>query len=204
MIRVRAEREYPEFDSEVRRPGRAFLTRNPRPSNRDFRRRDYWKKAAGHLKAAYSSLCAYTSLRLVEAGSVDHFRPKIKYPDLAYEWSNYRLARQKINQRKGDTEGVIDPFKVKPGWFVLNLPSCLIRPGDGLNQKTRDRIRTTIDILKLNADDNLVQERCDLLVWLAQGDVTLQFLDQYYPFLAVEVRRQGVEDRLSQIFRPRQ
>ena len=203
MIPVRPEPEYREFDFEVRKPGRAFLKKNPRPSNKDFRKHNYWTKATGNLKAAYSSLCAYTSLRLVDAGSVDHFRPKIKHPALAYEWSNYRFARQKINQRKGETEDVIDPFKVKSGWFVLDLPSCLIRPGYGLNRKTRDRVKTTIDILKLNADDNLVQERCDLLVYLAQGDVTLNFLDQHYPFLAVEVRRQGVENHLRRMFRPR-
>lgn len=203
MIPVRPEPEYPEFDSEVRRPGRAFLKNNPHPSNRDFRSHAYWRKAAGHLKAAYSSLCAYTSLHLVDVSSVDHFRPKTKYPNLAYEWSNYRLARQKINQRKGDAEDVIDPFQVKSGWFVLDLPSCLIRPGDGLNQRARDRVNATIATLKLNADDHLVQERCDWLTELAQGEVTLNFLNRRYPFLAVEVRRQGVEDRLSQIFRRR-
>ena len=204
MIPVRPEPEYPEFDSEVRGPGRAFLTRNPQPSNRDFRSHAYWRRAAGSLKSAYASLCAYTSRHLVYTGSVDHFHPKIRRPDLAYEWSNYRLARQRINLYKGDTEGVIDPFEVQSGWFVLDLPSCLIRPGDGLNQRTRDRVSTTIDILKLNADDKLVQERCDCLTDLARGDVTLSFLDRRYPFLAVEVRRQGVEDRLRQIFRPRQ
>ena len=201
MITVRAEPEYREFDSEVRKPGLAFLKKNPRPSSKNFSKRSYWKKAASHLKAAYSSLCAYTSLHLVDNGSVDHFRPKIKYPDLAYEWSNYRLARQKINLRKGDTEDVIDPFEVQSGWFVLDFPSCLIRPGDSLDQETKDRVEATINILQLNTDDRLVQERCDWLTDLALDDVSLKYLDRHYPFLAVEVRRQGVEDRLSLMFR---
>ncbi len=204
MIPVERKREYREFDSKVRKPGLAFLEKNPHPSNKDFRKHDYWRRAASHLKAAYSSLCAYTSLYLVDNSSVDHFHPKMKYPDLAYEWSNYRLARQRINFCKGDTEDVIDPFRVQSGWFVLDFPSCLIRPGDSLDQKTKDRVEATINILRLNTDDRLVQERCDWLTDLALDDVTLKYLDRRYPFLAVEVRRQRVENRLSWMFRRRQ
>ena len=201
MIPVVPQPEYQEFDSEVRRPGIQFLRRKPHPSNRDFHNHNYWTRAIKNLKASYSGLCAYTSLYLVDTASVDHFRPKMKYPHLAYEWDNYRLARQKINSRKGDTEEVVDPFAVKSGWFVLDLPSCLIRPGDGLDKETKKCISATINILRLNDDDSLVQERCNLLVYLAQGDITMNFLDRHYPFLAVEVRRQGIEKRLSQIFK---
>ncbi len=201
MIPVAPKPEYQEFDSEIRKPGIQFLRRKPHPSNKDFRGHNYWTKAIKNLKVSYSGLCAYTSLYLVDTGSVDHFRPKTKYPHLAYEWDNYRLARQKINTRKGDTEEVVDPFRVKSGWFALDLPSCLIRPGDGLDKETKKCVNATINILQLNDDDGLVQERCDLLVYLAQGDITMNFLGRHYPFLAVEVRRQDIEERLSQIFK---
>lgn len=201
MIPVTPKPEYHGFDSEVRRPGLKFLRRKPRPSNKDFSRHNYWTRAVNNLKASYSGLCAYTSLYLVDTGSVDHFRPKTKYPYLAYEWDNYRLARQRINSRKGNSEEVVDPFRVQPGWFVLDFPSCLIRPGNKLNKKIKKYVNATINILRLNDDDSLVQERCDFLVDLAQGDITMDFLDRRYPFLAFEVKRQGVEKHLSQIFK---
>jgi len=201
MISVAAHPEYPQFDAEVRRPGLEFLEKNPHPSAREFRKHGYWSKAREKLHTAYSGFCAYTSMRLADTGSVDHFRPKVKYPHLAYEWDNYRLTRPKINTRKGDTENVIDPFEVKLGWFILDLPSCLIRPGTQINEESAKAVDATIQILKLNTDDNLVQERCNFLVQLAEGNITLSFLDWYYPFLSVEVRRQGIEHDLNLIFK---
>ena len=200
MIPVLLQPEYPDFDKEVRQPGLSFLRKNPNPSAKQFRRHNYWSKAAGNLHVAYSGLCAYTTLRLADMESVDHFLPKAKHPRLAYEWDNYRLARQKINGRKGDSEDVLDPFKVHTGWFVLDLPSCLVRHGDGISPKIEKEVDSTIDILKLNVDDRLVQERCDWLVSLADGEITIDFLDRHYPFLSSEIRRQGIMDRLKVIF----
>ena len=137
---------------------------------------------------------------MADGGSIDHFLPKAHRPDLAYEWDNYRLARHKIDRRKGDTTQVVDPFQVKPGWFVLDVPSCLIRSGGQLGAKLRKKVNATINILQLNDDDDIVQERCDWLVDLAKGNVTLEFLDKWYPFLSSEVRRQSIEDDLGLIF----
>jgi hypothetical protein len=50
-------------------------------------------------------------------------------PDLAYEWSNYRLASQKINSYKGKSTAILDPFHIQPGWFVLNFTNLFIEPG---------------------------------------------------------------------------
>lgn len=200
MIPVARQPEYPEFDAQVRQPGLTFLKANRNPSDKDFKKHNYWSRAAKNLHKAYMGCCAYTTLRLLDMGSVDHFLPKTKYPYLAYEWDNYRLARQKINVRKSNTEEIVDPFKVQVGWFVLDLPSCLIRPGDGLGQELRKKVNSTINILQLNADDRLVQERCDFLVNLADGDITMNFLAQHYPFLSIEVERQGVENSLKIIF----
>lgn len=200
MIPVTPQPEYPEFDARVRQPGLTFLKGNRNPSDKDFKKHNYWSRAAKNLHKVYRGCCAYTTLRLLDTGSVDHFRPKTKYPYLAYEWDNYRLARQKINARKGNREEIVDPFTVQIGWFVLDLPSCLILPGNGLKQDLRKKVNSTINILGLNDDDRLVQERCDLLVNLADGDITMNFLDQRYPFLSTEVKRQGVENRLKVIF----
>ena len=200
MIPVTLQPEYPEFDAQVRQPGLKFLSKNPNPSAKGFKQHNYWSRAASNLHSAYSGLCAYTTMHLADTSSVDHFLPKKKYPYLAYEWDNYRLARQRINTQKGNTEEILDPFKIKIGWFVLDLPSCLIRPGDEIDPKIKKRVDSTINILRLNADDRLVQERCNWLVDLADGEITINFLDRHYPFLSTEVRRQGIKDNLKVIF----
>ena len=200
MIPVRAAPEYPEFDRQVRQRGRNFLVTCPNPKSTDFRNHNYWTRALDQLRAAYSNRCAYTTCRLVHTGSVDHFRPKSKYPSLAYEWSNYRLARQTINNRKGESEDVIDPFLVSEGWFTLDLPSCLIKPGVTISAEVRKAVNATINVLGLNRDDRLVEERCDLLISLADGEITLPHLERYYPFLSAEIRRQRVSHSLREIF----
>lgn len=200
MIRVHARPEYPGFDREVRQKGLQFLKSCPTPNSNDFRKHNYWTTAVRELYAAYDHLCAYTTRELVHTGSVDHYKPKSKYPELAYEWSNYRLARQIVNNRKGETEDVIDPFVVGDGWFILDLPSCLIKPGNGISREIRKAVNATINILGLNRDDRLVEERCKLLVELADGEITLGYLERHYPFLSTEVRRQQVYESLKKIF----
>lgn len=200
MIRVQAKPEYLGFDKEVRRRGHRFLKSCPNPSSSMFRKHNYWNRALNELHAAYNRLCAYTTRELVQEGSVDHFKPKSKYPYLAYEWDNYRLARQSINSRKGESEDVIDPFVVCEGWFTLDLPSCLIKPGHNITKEIRKAVKTTINVLQLNDDERLVDERCRLLIFLAEGHITLNYLDNHFPFISVEVRRQRVQNSLKKIF----
>ena len=200
MIRVTEKPEYAEFDAQVRQRGVRYLQRNPSPTSKQFGKHNYWTKSLNQLRGAYDRLCAYTTRELVDTGSVDHFVPKTKYPGLAYEWSNFRLTRQIINRRKGNSEDVIDPFDVCEEWFVLDIPSCLIRPGKGIARETRVAVNNTINILGLNRDERLVEERCRLLLDLADGDITLNFLDRHYPFLSAEVRRQQAFGSLRQLF----
>ena len=200
MIPVQSKPEYPDFDAQVRQRGQAFLQRNPSPNSREFRKHNYWTMALGNLYEAYDRVCAYTSRELTHSGSVDHYRPKSKHPHLAYEWDNYRLARQTINARKGESEEVVDPFIVQQGWFTLDLPSCLIKPGQGLSREIRSKVNSTINTLGLNRDEGLVGERCSLLINLADGHVTLDYLNQHYRFLYIEVVRQDVHDSLREIF----
>ena len=200
MIRVQSQPEPRDFDRKVRQPGLMFLRRWPNPKWATLKKKNYWTRATDQLRVAYSGVCAYTAMYLMGDASVDHYYPKSKYPRLAYEWTNYRYTSPRINSRKGDSEEVVDPFLVGTGWFVLGLPDCLVRAGDALDDALRQRVDTTIDVLGLNADDRLVQERCDLLMELADGNVTMAFLDKRYPFLSAEVRRQGVEEKLRQMF----
>ena len=200
MIPVEPQPEYAAFDADVREPGRMFLKAHPNPRNRHFRNRNYWGRAKKELVRAYKR-CAYTSLRpfAVKELTVDHFLPRATHPCLAYEWDNYRLALKRLNQNKGDSEDVVDPFHVRAGWFVLDVPSCWIRPGDNLDRQTRDEVDTSINVLKLNEND-LATERAAWLVDLAAGELSLEFVRKRYAFLAFEVERQGIEGQLKTLF----
>lgn len=207
MIHVSAKPEPISFDKNVRRPGQNFL--NPfliagkKPKNKHFSKKNFWQYAIKDLHAAYNGICAYTCFYMVDRGTVDHFVPKSKQPKLAYEWSNYRLCRSRVNQYKKDSMDVIDPFIVQNGWFVLDFPSCLVRPNDGLSPTKISLVLKSIEVLKLNDDDAFVQERCDLMMEYADKNISLSHLSKRYPFLASEITRQGIQNEANLLFKRR-
>ncbi|TIN72059.1 MAG: hypothetical protein E5Y30_08905 [Mesorhizobium sp.] len=192
MIRVEAKPEYPSFDADVRRPGTAFLATCPAPNSEQFRKKNFWSRSARELHAAYSGICAYTAMYLPEQWTVDHFLPKTTHPSHAYDWSNFRLASGRVNNSKGNQPDIIDPFMVDNDWFYIDIPACLLRPNPALEKENRVRVAGTINSLRLNQDDNYVQERCNILMDYAREDVSFNFLERRYPFLAKEVARQGL------------
>ena len=201
MIKVSQQAEYPAFDRSVRQPGLAFLRQTPRPTSRQFNRRNYWNRALTELHAAYAGICAYTAMYLPDRGTVDHFFPKGTFPRLAYEWTNYRLSSGRVNGFKGKSTDVLDPFQIGDDWFHLDVPSCLIRANGQLGPDLKAQIHTTIDILRLNSDDTYVQERCNILVAFAKDEIKFDFLNNRYPFLAREVIRLDIVDVLHERFR---
>ena len=195
MIRVIPKPEYAAFHADVRVPGMRFLRTNPNPTNRHFRNR-----AKSELCRAYRC-CVYTSRRVRgDSVSVDHFLSKAKYPQLAYEWDNHRLARPKLNRNKADSEEVVDPFQVQSGWFVLDCPSCLVLQGENLDGSTRHAVSSTIRVLKLNSDNLAAERCCRWLVDLANNLISFGYLKREYPFLASEVERQGLRAHLKTLF----
>ena len=199
MIRVAPKPEYPNFDAHVRKPGAAFLKDCPQPTSKEFRQRNFWSKAARELHAAYSGICAYTAMYLPDQWSVDHFLPKAAYPHLAYEWSNFRLASGRVNTSKGDQTSILDPFDIEDDWFLMDIPACLLRANPALNRELRVQITNTINSLRLNQDDNYVQERYNILMDYARGDVSLEFLVRRYPFLAKEISRQNLDQPILRV-----
>jgi len=192
VIRV-AERPKPaDFDTKVRNPGHAFLKRSPNPPN--FKGMELWKNCLGDLRTAYKGICAYCCLWVPDRCSVDHFQPKTTSPHLAYEWNNYRLAHQNLNTYKGESTGVLDPFHIEDGWFTLDFDSCFVKPNRALPQNLQDEIANTVRILRLNTDDTLVQSRFDVVRLYSKGHCSMQFLEAQYPFLAVELKRQRLEE----------
>jgi hypothetical protein len=194
MIPVTPQPEPSNFAATVRAPGQAFLRRAPNPTREDFKRNNFWKAALPQLKAAHSSICAYSSCWVPNNCSVDHFQPKSTHPHLAYEWSNYRLAHDRINSNKGDSADVLDPFHVQLGWFILDTATLWVKPEPSLPAPITAAVQRTIDILRLN-DDTWVQMRFEVFREYLDREIMLGFLQRRYPFIAAEINRQGVQPK---------
>lgn len=200
MIPVQEQPEPTDFSAKVRIPGEAFLKRVPNPTNKQFKKERHWKECISDLLAAYKGVCAYSAHWIppdVTRATVDHFLPKDVAPELAYEWSNFRLCSEKMNNYKDNSLDVMDPFKIDYGWFTLNFNTFLIEIAAGLADYLRDAIKATIDQMQLNDDYALVQERANLVQYYIDGDVSFDFLERRYPFIAYELQRQGLKTSIK-------
>jgi hypothetical protein len=204
MIPVKKQNEPENFNSDVRIKGLRFLSGNPHPTSKEFGKHNYWKYINAELYRLYKGICAYTGEWFSSSQSnisVDHFIPKTISPRRAYEWDNYRLTTQKINNNKGDIIGLIDPFEVRFGWFILDFPSCLIKPNNDLSATEYEKVKFTIKVLRLNSDDEIVQNRCNIIIYFINGDITFKFLKDKYPYIAYELERQDLIDNIRDYFR---
>ena len=186
MIPVEAKPEPQRFDRCVRQPGSAFLEGGG-AHGRSLPA--YWTRVHSDLRSSYRGICAYTCISVVR-GTLDHFLPKSKYRQLAYEWTNYRLASERANQSKSNKVGLIDPFDIRGDWFAIRLPQCDVIIGPALPEEKRRDAEYTIHALDLN-DEYLVQHRSNIAVEFRDEKVCLDHVRRYYPFLATEIERQG-------------
>ena len=132
MIRVSPAPEPEDFADRVGQPGERVLMelrRDPAaPTRRGPRRKQLdpaiWARVLPDLRRVYHRRCAYTALFVFPEArdSVDHFKPKERFPELAYTWGNYRYALLDANRIKGEDD-VLDPFEVLDDWFTVNLDS---------------------------------------------------------------------------------
>ncbi|QRN96882.1 hypothetical protein JRI60_49275 [Archangium violaceum] len=188
MIHVEPQPEPPDFDARVRQPGCADL------ASPEGELRPHWRQCLTQLWKAYRGVCAYSATYIppgTGARSVDHFLPKSKRRDLAYEWRNYRLACDLMNARKNNFEDVLDPFEVQDGWFTLELSTLHVAPGEGLDEELRTRVQATIDRLRLN-DSEFTQQREEYFKLWQERSLHFGFFVKHCPFLAKELLRQGL------------
>ncbi|MBF0245113.1 MAG: hypothetical protein HQL31_07550 [Planctomycetes bacterium] len=198
MIHVAAQPEPETFDSEVRQKGLAWLRRKEIPLDRPLRKsaelKPYWRHCLDEMYLSYNGCCAYLAVffeRVTGEGSVDHFVAKSERTDLAYEWSNYRLACSRMNSRKRDYDDVLDPFEVETGWFRLELVSGRIFPDPGLPEELQARISATIKRLGLD-DPGSRELRTRHFQNYIEKDYPEDYLRRYSPFVWSEVERQGL------------
>lgn len=197
MIPVQPQPEPEDFAERVKKPGAAFLRQVSHPTTGQWKGKEYWRRALPDMRTSYNGICAYSAhwISPVTGGhSIDHFVPRVSRPDLAYEWSNFRYAASKFNARKG-INTILDPFQLGTDWFILDFDTFLVKPNPCLGSEQKAAVQNTIDILKLNDDEDCVELRQDYVTWFRTGDITFAHLQRKAPFIAHELQRQGlVED----------
>jgi hypothetical protein len=207
MIRVPAYSEPTDFNAKVRSRGNAFLATNRHPANAQWRSNDFWTLSHDPLYKLYGGICMYSASwtarknnsRLGGNTSIDHFLPKSICPELAYEWSNFRLCRSQLNQRKDDSLDVVDPFFINSDWFQLDFFTLRIEANPVATKIIRNRIRDTLIRLGLN-DDGYVKERIAILKQYAIYGVPLSKVEKKYPFIAREIRRTDFDNKHKPTF----
>jgi hypothetical protein len=184
VIRVARQEEPADFDAKVRRPGLASGSKL-KPT---------WRNCLDELAEAYAYRCAYLAFVIppgTGARSVEHFRPKSRYRELAYEWSNYRLVCALLNGRKADHEDVLDPCEVHDGWFRLrDMASLEVEPALGLPPDVTAAVVATIQRLRLNSPACVEARAFYWRPYLDKG-LSLSLLEEWSPFVAREARRLG-------------
>lgn len=197
MIKVSPKPEASDFDAKVRQQGLAFLLSNgiregvEVPEN--FKWDPFWRNCIEDLYDGYEGICAYLGWHfefLDGTASVDHYLPKKKFPQQAYNWANFRLATRQRNSLKGDHEDVLDPFEIENGWFQVDFLTGKVSPSPDLEKEISEQIDATIKRLKLN-ESRLKLRRAELLIEISQSMISPENAQRYYPFLFIELKRQG-------------
>lgn len=194
MIPLKLQSEPSSFDENVRKKGNLFLAKTPNPSVNQWKNKEYWQVALADMRKSYGCICAYSANWIPHSTgnhSIDHFIPKSKRPDLAYEWGNFRYVSARFNSRKGSRE-IVDPFTLKNNAFTLNFKSFFIFPNTGFSIEEQAKLGETIEWLRLNLDDDLVEERKTWFYAFLEGHISFEHLKKHAPFIAYEAERQKI------------
>ena len=116
-----------------------------------------WQDFSGDLSSRFHGICGYCE-EAVTLGGVDHFRPKSKFPDLVYAWSNWVFACNSCNHAKNDQwprSGYVDPCPcscedLPESFFDFDLRTGMIVAKGGMTQERRKKALQTIQDLGLN------------------------------------------------------
>jgi len=157
-----------------------FLTDNPAPTVADFDSlafRPVKNAVKADLHADQSGLCVYCEKKLAaNEGQVEHIKPKAGtngYPELCFTYTNYAhgCTNQKTcGQKKGNRLLPIEPGPGCNGKWTLSTDGT-IEPIAGLTRAQMHMVRQTRDMLGLNRESNLVDERQR---WLQNALLVLQ------------------------------
>lgn len=188
MIKVNLQPEPNDFNIKVKKRGQDFLSKVPRPRGKQWKNKDFWCDAIPDMMEAYNSICAYSSLWIKpDQPTIDHYISRDEDANQAYEWKNFRLARWRINTRKGKHKDVLDPFAIGEAWFELDFTTFGIKPNPKLDQSEKEAVIKTIE--RLNLDNTDYREARE--AWFTHLKHDISKLEEKAPFIVSEMQRQG-------------
>jgi uncharacterized protein (TIGR02646 family) len=201
LIPISLQPEPHDFPARVREPGQRFLATTPRPTSKQWKNKEYWQDVIDDLYESYDGICAYSGEWIpctTGDPTVDHYIPKSVNPQQAYEWDNFRLACLRFNRWKREFQDVVDPFTVAENSFQLLFPSLQVVPNPDLLNMDKERVVATIKRLRLN-NGLCIKARRRWVIPLSQGKITFEFVKEKAPFLAHEMERQDLVDKIAQV-----
>ena len=132
----------------------------------------HWGRFRNELARRFHEKCGYCERRceyIAESGglapTVDHFRPRSRFPRLTYRWSNWIFSCKRCNDEKVDRwpqGGLIDPCasaiaRRPEHYFDYEVSTGELVPKGGLNASDRRLASRTIAALGLNKWDILIR-----------------------------------------------
>jgi hypothetical protein len=189
------------FDENCRQPGAAWLENNPGKDPHAVSH--WWSQFRPDLARHFSHRCGWLGTTIVPAGDVDHWlscgnRSCGPSPNrhLAFEWSNFRYAAQRINSRKGTLDDqILDPCEIEEGWFEILLPSFQLVPSDRLPASLRQRAKLTLAKLQLGRGEaRFIRWHWYCIHW-NNGQPDLTALRRDAPLVAVAIEKARLEGR---------
>ncbi len=167
---------------------------DPKPS--DTR----WRDFHDDLSNVFFGNCGYCEE--TDKGEVDHFRPKSRFPELAYEWTNWVFACHNCNHAKGDKwpgRGYVDPCarsrSARPErFFSFDTTTGEIILKAGLSPARRRKAIQMIGDLGLNDQHHLQKRRA----WIELTSKLLSFLQETQPPSVMDYLRR-LTSRTSQL-----
>ena len=189
MIRIKRKAEPADFDAKVRRPGLSYLKGLAAGEKPNWSRHGYWRKAKKDMIDAYDGICAYACCEISPSSSaeIDHFHPKSRYQQEAYEWENLRLCSSNINKKKGN-QNILDPFDVRDLTFGIVLATGRMVKWKKYDSAYEALCDKTIKVLGLN-EHEYIKMRNDILDDYLRGEITISNLQKRNPFVYGEVQR---------------
>jgi uncharacterized protein (TIGR02646 family) len=127
-----------------------------------------WKKWQGErvnirllplLSGMTEGHCAYCDWFPMDTGTdptIDHFRPKKRYPREAYVWENLYLCCRHCQEKDNDgfDEALLRPDELGyqyERFFIYNHADGTLSPNPAAEDDDRERARVSIQLLKLNS-----------------------------------------------------
>jgi len=199
MIRVTLPLPPAHYKADVKDPGEAFIRAVPRPTAEQWDSHRFWQLIHQDLYDGLKGICCYCASwsprrsRGDDHTSIDHFIPKGKVPGLAYAWSNFRLCRERLNNRKKGHFDVLDPCGIQNDVFVIDFATFRVEPRGTLPQQVARRVTETIERLGLNSDRDYVNERSRIVRAYSLDQITANYVNERYPFIGQQMASQNFD-----------